>query len=655
MENKEAKKVDYKLDKIIELMNKALTDTSFNTLVVGNFLSVKSEFTKIDSLSNKILQLAEYAYTHQQIPKLLEKIQNINPRVYQEYAPLLENGENTPPISLNPIPDIPVKGNGSLEEVGICDILVLAANTIPTNTTTKKLELDHEIKLILNEAIKYTIKTPSQVCIEDLSKYLIKFDPIILHFSGHGNSRGEIILNNRDGQEQVLPIEELAKLLSNSRVECVVLNACYSGEKVDPLIKVVSCVIGMTKEIEDKSALKFAEGFYRGLGQGKSYYEAFELGRSQINLLGLPDADVPHIIPRDTSVLDLKPERKRNILKEEKQLLSYPLWFGTNRKPVDVNDISQGFSGERDTKLHYGTCNVIVPKFLDIGSTEPAFWQKLFGTRVDSFKLQKESLSVFNEENKFWSNITKTLNENEYNERYALIFIHGFNVSFESAALRAAQLGVDLKIPPGMMAFYSWPSKAKLERYTADEATIEASEKYISKFLMDWVQKVQEKEIEKVHIIAHSMGNRGLLRVMQRIFDQLQTKSKVSFGQIFLAAPDVDPDLFKDLAEAYRNLAERTTLYVSSKDKALASSGIIHDYPRLGFLSSSEEITVIEGIDTVEVSNIDLTWLGHGYYGAARDVLNDIHCLLKDNKSPDKRFGLKEENLGNKQYWIIRK
>ncbi|MEH2290551.1 alpha/beta hydrolase [Nostoc sp.] len=75
------------------------------------------------------------------------------------------------------------------------------------------------------------------------------------------------------------------------------------------------------------------------------------------------------------------------------------------------------------------------------------------------------------------------------------------------------------------------------EGYTADEASIEASEKYISKFLRDWIENT---EIQKVHIIAHSMANRGLLRVMQRIFDQVQTKTKVSFGQLILAAPDVD-------------------------------------------------------------------------------------------------------------------
>ena len=649
--------MEYNLDQIIELMNDALTENSFNQLVFSNFNSVKRQFQTTDSLSEKILKVVEYAHTNREIPKLLDRIREKNPRVYEEYAPKLGTSSFSvepaqPIIIIQPATPEPVQPEDDREssEVEICDILVLAAN--PSNT--QKLQLQEEIKLIKTEAKNHIVKIPPEVFIEDLSKYLAEYNPTILHFSGHGNSKGEIILNDREGKEKVLAIEELTKILPE-QVDCVVLNACFSGDKVDALIKEVSCVIGMRKEIEDKSALRFAEGFYRGIGQGKSYQEAFELGRSQIRLLQLPDSDVPHFIPRDASVLDLKPKRIRttSFKRVQQPLPSYPLWFGTNRKPNNPQNISQGFSGERDNQLYYGNCEVIVPKSHEIGSIGSPLWKNLLNFKFtdDLLKLQSDSLNVFNE-TQFWLNVQNSLQKYQSNERYALIFIHGYNVSFEAAALRAAQLGCDLKIPPGMMAFYSWPSKATLERYTADEATIEASEKYISKFLIDWLQKT---EIQKVHIIAHSMGNRGLLRVMQRIFDRVQTESKVTFGQIFLAAPDVDPDLFKDLAEAYRNLAERTTLYISSKDRALQASGIIHDYPRLGFCSRDEEITVIDGVDTVVVSNIDLTWIGHGYYGDARDFLQDIYELLIDNTSPDKRFGLQAATVNNQRYWIIGK
>jgi hypothetical protein len=81
-----------------------------------------------------------------------------------------------------------------------------------------------------------------------------------------------------------------------------------------------------------------------------------------------------------------------------------------------------------------------------------------------------------------------------------------------------------------------------------DEASIEASERAITDFLMDFKAHYGA---EKVRVLAHSMGNRGLLHALQRIAAQAQTLGRVQFSQIFLAAPDVDRDLFLDLARLY--------------------------------------------------------------------------------------------------------
>jgi len=69
----------------------------------------------------------------------------------------------------------------------------------------------------------------------------------------------------------------------------------------------------------------------------------------------------------------------------------------------------------------------------------------------------------------------------DHQRPHALLFIHGYNVDFEGAAIRAAQIGCDLKVP-GVTAFFSWPSRGSLVSYPADEATIEASEGAITDF-----------------------------------------------------------------------------------------------------------------------------------------------------------------------------
>ena len=62
-------------------------------------------------------------------------------------------------------------------------------------------------------------------------------------------------------------------------------------------------------------------------------------------------------------------------------------------------------------------------------------------------------------------------------------------------------------------------------------------------------------------------------------------------------------------------------------------------------------MTVVPGIDTVEVSNVDLTFLGHGYFAAARDLLHDLHDLLVNDLPPERRMGLRPSRDGS--YWII--
>ncbi len=88
---------------------------------------------------------------------------------------------------------------------------------------------------------------------------------------------------------------------------------------------------------------------------------------------------------------------------------------------------------------------------------------------------------------------------------------------------------------------------------------------------------------------------------MQRVLARAGTSAGVAFGHVVLAAPDVNERTFRDLAAASAKLAGRTTLYASSKDRALASSGILHDHPRAGY---TPPVTVVPPVETIEVSNV---------------------------------------------------
>src|SRR5690348_14578286 len=106
-------------------------------------------------------------------------------------------------------------------------ILFLAANPKQTN----QLQLDKELRSV-DSALQTTLYRQnfdlrSHWAVEpsDLQGLLLRYQPSIVHFSGHGSTSGELILHNiADEAVPVLP-ETLASLFGILRdnVRCVLL------------------------------------------------------------------------------------------------------------------------------------------------------------------------------------------------------------------------------------------------------------------------------------------------------------------------------------------------------------------------------------------------------------------------------------------------
>jgi esterase/lipase superfamily enzyme len=324
------------------------------------------------------------------------------------------------------------------------------------------------------------------------------------------------------------------------------------------------------------------------------------------------------------------------------------VWFGTNRAPLDAADHSKGFGNERDPAgtVHYGTCSVEIPHTHQFGSLGTPFWKRWLRLEFTDDHLKLRKVTPITSEAEFLTQLREELEAQAEADQVLLVYLHGFNVSFEEAALRSAQIGFDLKVP-GATAFYSWPSKADVKQYPADIARVEASEVQIADFLTAMVRR---SGATRVHVIAHSMGNRGFGRAVARLTAHAASTTGVRFGQILLAAPDVDVDLFRQLAAVYPKISERTTMYVSGRDRALGVSSWLQDSDRAGF---TPPVTVVEDIDTVEVTDIDVTLLGHGYYAEAEPVLYDMKELIDGNTPPERRLRISARTEGSKRYWAI--
>ena len=106
------------------------------------------------------------------------------------------------------------------------------------------------------------------------------------------------------------------------------------------------------------------------------------------------------------------------------------------------------------------------------------------------------------------------------------------------------------------------------------------------------------------------------------------------FGQIILAAPDVDAGAFRErYAPAVLNaLAQQTTLYASSADKALLASTKVHGYTRAGL--SGEHLLAVPGLETIDASPIDTSLIGHSYYGDNPLMIKDLKALIELGYAP---------------------
>lgn len=190
-------------------------------------------------------------------------------------------------------------------------LLILSAN--PKNTD--KLRLDEEVREIQTglersrRRDQFEIITRSALRVSDLRRTLLDHKPQIVHFSGHGAGEHGLALENDSGQMQLVSTPALAELfkLFEDKIECVLLNACYSEDQAKAIHQHIDCVIGMNKAIGDRAAIEFASGFYDALGAGESYQEAYRFGCSAINLENIPESMTPVLKIRTRSITSSVP------------------------------------------------------------------------------------------------------------------------------------------------------------------------------------------------------------------------------------------------------------------------------------------------------------------------------------------------------------
>jgi esterase/lipase superfamily enzyme len=324
-----------------------------------------------------------------------------------------------------------------------------------------------------------------------------------------------------------------------------------------------------------------------------------------------------------------------------------PVFFATDRQHLDTQSVKTYYGGKRNptSQLEYGIAKVSIPEDHRMGQIERPSWLKLDFQEDPAKHLVLMDINAF-DRNSFVNALRNSVANSKASD--LLLFIHGYNTSFEDAAIRTAQIAYDLQFP-GQAILYSWPSEAKFELYASDENNIDWTLPHFQDFLNLLLTSVGA---DMVNTIADSMGNRIMVRALDRLDYSNLPEHAAKLRNVIFAAPDIDADTFKEFVKQFNQKIDRLTLYASSKDKALEASKLVHGgYPRAG--DSGENLTIVAGLDTIDASAVDTSLMGHSYFGDNRSIISDIFYLIREGLSPDRRSGLKPQTIQDLYYWLF--
>ena len=247
-------------------------------------------------------------------------------------------------------------------------------------------------------------------------------------------------------------------------------------------------------------------------------------------------------------------------------------------------------------------------------------------------------------------------------ERDTLVFIHGFNVSFNGAIEAGMRLAREVSIRetsgdvrPVNVVVFSWPSDGAAipyMSYYSDREDARASGPALARAylkLRDFLAQLPlaQRCGRRIHLLAHSMGAYVLRHGVQAILAKDADGLVRLFDQILLAAPDEDDDTFEldTKLKPLPRIGRQVTVYFNPSDLALVTSDktkgnpdrLGSDGPRLVDLIPKKVVLV----DCRNVARDADMLIGHSYYSRSAAMAFDIASVLE---------GVEPERIGNRVY-----
>jgi esterase/lipase superfamily enzyme len=218
--------------------------------------------------------------------------------------------------------------------------------------------------------------------------------------------------------------------------------------------------------------------------------------------------------------------------------------------------------------------------------------------------------------------------------RDILVFVHGFNTSFEEARWRAGQIAADSRFG-GVPILFTWPTHGGLLGYASDKDSATASRDALEELFENLAKT---PGLGRIHILAHSMGCWLTMEALREIAISGNRDLGGHLGEVMLAAPDIDMDVFaKQMA---RIEPAEVTVFATANDRALSLSSWIADArPRVGAIDASkpkDKATLEQlGAKVYDLSSFSDGFIGHGLYADTPDVIHAIGAQLAAPRAQD--------------------
>jgi len=249
------------------------------------------------------------------------------------------------------------------------------------------------------------------------------------------------------------------------------------------------------------------------------------------------------------------------------------------------------------------------------------------------------------------------------NSKEVVLFVHGYNNSFEEAALSLADIW-HFTGRVGVPMLYSWPAgNGGFTGYFKDR---ESGEFSVFHFKETISMIAKTPGVKRIHIVAHSRGTDVVTTALRElvIADRAAGRDpgkSLKIQNLILAAPDLDFGVVRQrlIAERFGPAIGQITVYMNQSDGALNLAQLLMAGKRFGRIKESDLNTNeraifarVKNVHFIDVENVG-GFIGHDYFRKNPGVLSDIAITVQKFLAPGDK-GRPLRNLSG-NFWLLPK